>query len=91
MNTRKTIDSLNGKLNTVGLNIQKCRESLNMSRQTLSDKLIIMGIDIHYQSIYDIETGKRTVTDYELCAIAKVLNTTTDYLLKNFREYLDKF
>lgn len=42
------------------------------------------------QSIFDIEIGTRTVIDYELCAFAKVLDTTADELLKNFRDYLDK-
>lgn len=42
------------------------------------------------QSIFDIEIGTRTVIDYELCAFAKVLDTTADELLKDFRDYLDK-
>lgn len=89
MNTRKYIDELDGKLNIVGTNIYKIREKLNMSRQSLSDKLILMGIDISSQSIFDIEKGTRTVIDYELCAIAKVLNTTSDELMKDFNEYLN--
>lgn len=89
MNTRKYIDELDGKLNIVGTNICKIREKLNMSRQSLSDKLILMGIDISSQSIFDIEKGTRTVIDYELCAIAKVLNTTSDELMKEFNEYLN--
>ena len=40
--------------------------------------------------IFDIEIGTRTVIDYELCAFAKVLDTTADELLKDFRDYLDK-
>ncbi len=90
MNTRKYIDNLAGKLNTVGDNIKMTREKNNLSRQTVSDQLMILGIDISSQSIFDIETGSRTVINYELCAFAKILNTTTDALLKNFRNYLDK-
>ena len=90
MNTRKYIDNLGGKLNTVGDNIKMTREKNNLSRQTVSDQLMILGIDISSQSIFDIETGSRTVINYELCAFAKILNTTTDALLKNFRNYLDK-
>lgn len=89
MNTRKYIDKLDGKLNTVGDNIKIIRENNKLSRQDLSNKLMILGIDISSQSIFDIETGSRTVVDYELCAIAKILNTTTDTLLENFKEYLD--
>lgn len=89
MNTRKYIDKLDGKLNTVGINIKKIREKSNISRQDLSDKLMILGIDISSQCIFNMENGTRTVIDYELCAIAKVLNTSADTLLIDFREYLD--
>lgn len=61
-----------------------------MSRQTLSAKLMVLDLDISSQSIFDIETGLKTVTDYELCAIAKILNHSSDELLKDFREELDK-
>lgn len=90
MNSRKYIDNLNGKLNIVGSNIKFIREQHGLSRQTLSDKLMILGVDISSQSIFDIETGSRTVIDYELCAISKILNTSSDYLMKEFRNYIDK-
>lgn len=90
MNTRKYIDNLGGKLNTVGNSIKIAREKNNLSRQSVSDQLMILGIDLSSQSIFDIETGSRTVIDYELCALAKILNTSTDALLENFRNYLDK-
>jgi transcriptional regulator with XRE-family HTH domain len=89
LNTRNYIEKLNGKINIVGKNIKLLREQNNISRQILSDKLMILGIDISSQSIFDIETGSRTVVDYELCAIAKVLNTTADKLMQDFKEYLD--
>lgn len=89
MNTRKSLDKLNGNLNIVGKNIIKYRNKYNISRQELSNRLMILGIDISAQLIYSIEIGTRTVVDYELCAIAKVLNTTADMLMKDFKEYLD--
>ena len=89
MNNRKYIEKLNGKLNIVGNAIKIIREQQGLSRQELSNKLMILGIDISSQSIFDIEKGTRTVVDYELCTIAKILDTTTYNLLKNFRNYLD--
>ena len=89
MNTRKYNEKLDGKLNTVGINIKTIREQKGFSRQDLSNELMFLGIDISSQSIFDIETGTRTVIDYELCAIAKVLDITTDNLLKDFKNYLD--
>lgn len=90
MNTRKYIDKLNGRLNTVGKNIETIRKQQNKSRQYLSDQLMILGIDLSAQSVFDIETGSRTVIDYALCAIAKILGVTTDLLLEDFKDYLDK-
>lgn len=89
MNSRKYLEILNGKLNTVGKNIQNARESLNYSRQYVSDRLMNYGIDISAHSLYDIETGSRTVIDYELAAISKVLKTNSNVLLKDFYNYLD--
>lgn len=88
-NKRKYSKDLDGKLNAVGKNINLVRLSQKVSRQKLSDKLMLKGIDISTQSIYDIEVGKRTVLDYELCAIAKVLKTSADELLKDFKIKLD--
>lgn len=88
-NKRKYSKDLDGKLNTVGKNIFTLRTEQKLSRQKLSDKLMLRGVDISAQSIYDIEIGNRTVLDYELCAIAKVLKTSTDELLKDFSFKLD--
>ena len=89
-NKRRYCKELGNKLNTVGTNIYLNRKEIKYSRQKLSDKLMLIGIDISTQSIYDIEIGKRTVLDYELCAFAKVLNTSADELLKDFKASLDK-
>lgn len=89
MNSRKYVENLNGNLNAVGENIQKTRKKLNYSRQYVSDRLMNYGIDVSSHSLYDIETGKRTVIDYELAAIAKILKTTSDNLMENFYNYLN--
>lgn len=89
MNTRNYIEVLDGKLNIVGKNIQKCRENLGFSRQFFSDRLMNIGVDISAQSVYDIENGTRTVADYELAAISRVLKTTSDLLMKEFYDYID--
>lgn len=63
-----------GDLNVVGKKIQYYRKLNNLSYQGLSDRLMLYGIDIHKQSIYNIEIGIRTVVDYELCGFAKCFN-----------------
>ena len=47
------------------------------------------GIDISSQALYHIEIGTRTVVDYELGTIARILKTTTDELLVDFYKYLE--
>lgn len=75
---------LNGKLNITGTKIEQHREKAKLSRQSLSNKLMIMGFDISANSLYDIETAKRTVVDYEICAIAKALDIPVQSLLNDY-------
>lgn len=89
-NCRNPYITLEGKLNVTGKNINYYRLQKGLSSQQLSDKLIMMGLDIHRQAIFSIESGKRTVTDYEVCAIAEVLKIPTENLLKDFSEFLKK-
>lgn len=74
--------------NVIGKEIQTLRKEKHLSRATLSNKLMILGIDINYDGIYKIENGRRIVKDFELAALAKVLDTTETDLLKKFREKL---
>lgn len=78
-----------GKLNIVSDKIRHFRELNNLSYQTLSDKLMLYGVDIHKQSLYNIEKGTRTVVDYELCALAKCLNITINDLTDDYFNELD--
>ena len=79
--------SKEGKLNVVGTKIKYYRELNNLSYQKLSDKLMLLGIDIHKQAIYNIEVGKRTIVDFELCAFAKCFGISVNDLTD---EYFDK-
>ena len=44
-----------GKSNVIGNKIKNLRESLNLSQAELSNKLMILGIDINSDGIYKIE------------------------------------
>lgn len=61
------------------MNARKYLENLNGN----------LNIDISAHSLYDIETGTRTVIDYELAAIAKILKTSSDSLMKEFYDFID--
>ncbi len=73
-----------GKNNICGAKISLLRKQLNpkVSQRAFAEKLQLEGIDLDKNAIQRIECGKRFVTDIELKAFAKVLNTTTDELLQ---------
>lgn len=73
----------NNKINISGKLIRKYRETQNLSREQLSTKLMLEGVDISAQSIANIENETRTVVDYELRGIASVLQIDVLCLLKD--------
>lgn len=83
-NSRNYASTLGGKANVTGKKIQKYREKQNISKQELSNRLMILGTDISAKSIYHIEAGTRTVTDFEICAIASVLNVPIQEFLSDY-------
>lgn len=87
-NSRKYPDNLKGNLNAIGEKIQKVRLEQNISKEELSHKLLLLGIDISEKSLYHIESGKRTIVDFELCAISVILNTPVQYFLDDYRNSL---
>ena len=82
-NNRK---KFNNKINISGKLIRKYREKQLLSREQLSTKLMLEGVDISAQSIANIENETRTVVDYELRAIANVLEVEVSSLLKDYKK-----
>lgn len=82
------IAKFDGNLNVIGRLLKEYRMKKNLSYEKLSEKLELMGISIHKQSLYDIENNKRTVKDYELFGIAHILEVDVNDLLKDIS---DKF
>lgn len=78
----------NGKSNVVGKVIKSLRISKQMSRDDLSNKLMLLGIDINRDGIYKIEIGDRIIKDFELSAISIVLECSETELLNDFRKEL---
>ncbi len=79
-----------GKSNVVGQKIRDLREAKNLSQAELSDKLMMLGIDINSDGIYKIEKGRRIIKDFELSAISVVLGTSESEILSSFRKELLK-
>ena len=79
----------NGKLNILGNIIKQYRESNDLTLMELSNKLLLIGIDIPKNSLQRLEQGKRIIKDYELAGFSKVFNVSTDTLLSNFAKELE--
>lgn len=66
--------------NCVGPQIRKVRVSQNLSQEEFAVKLQLAGLSLDRTGVAKIETGLRSVFDYELVVIAQQLKTTTDLL-----------
>ena len=74
----------NGNLNLIGPIIREKRKEKGMSLETLSNQLLFLDVNIPITSLHRIENNQRTVRDYELCALAKVLDISVLDLLNPF-------
>lgn len=72
------------KLNVIGSKVRKYRENNKWSLTDLSNKLMLLGIDIPKSSLQNIEMGKRIVKEYEFYALCKVFNVSMEEMLKDF-------
>ena len=72
------------KLNVIGSKVRKYRENNKWSLTDLSNKLMLLGIDIPKSSLQNIEKGKRVVKEYEFYALCKVFNVSMEEMLKDF-------
>lgn len=76
----------NDQLNVIGSKVRKYREEKNLSLSQLSDKLMLLGLDIPKSSLINIETGKRIVKEYEFYALCKIFGVSMEEMLKEFIE-----
>ncbi len=75
------IYDFNGKKNICGERVYIARKKLKISQSILAARLQVEGINIERESISRLESGERFVADYELAALSKILNVSTEYLL----------
>lgn len=61
------------RVNIIGNNLKYYREKFNISQEQLCNKLALLGITLYKNDIYKIENNKRTVKDFELWGIIKIL------------------
>lgn len=65
----------------VGAKVTRARLAQNMKQNELMSRLQTKGIDISVPALSLLEGQKRLVTDFELNALADVLNVSVDWLL----------
>ena len=84
----KNITKYEDKLNVLGCIVREYREIRNLSQKQLSDKLLLLGIDIPKNSIQRLEAGERTIRDYELAGLSIALGVPPTKLLQPFIDTL---
>ena len=77
-------------LNIIGPILRQKRKEKNLSFEKLSDKLLLLGVNIPVTCLHRIENNQRTVRDYELCALSIALDIDIKELLNPFIEKLTK-
>ena len=65
----------------VGARVTEARVRRGMKLKDLLAKLQTEGVDISYPALSLLEGQKRPVSDFDLDALAKVLNVSVDWLL----------
>ena len=70
-----------GNRNIVGENVTKARNKLGMKQTELLSKLQLANIEMSIPALSLLEGQKRPVSDYELNALADILNVSVDWLL----------
>ena len=70
-----------GNRNMIGARVTEARGRLDMRQTELLSKLQTTGIDISIPALSLLEGQKRPVFDYEIDALANILNVSVDWLL----------
>ena len=72
-----------GLNNICGARVRELRLAMpgRVSQRALAERLQIEGLDLDKNAVQRIESGERFVTDIELKVLARVLDTSADWLL----------
>lgn len=70
------------ELNLSGKRIRIARRGKGLSQEQIAARLQLNGLNTSQGVVSQMECGLRTVSDYELKAIAKVLNKPVEWFLE---------
>ena len=65
--------TFNNNSNIISENLKKYRIKNKLSQEQLCNKLALLGITMYKMDIYRIEHNKRSVKDFELLGLSKIL------------------
>lgn len=71
----------NGKGNISGERIREQRLRRRLSQSALAAKMQTEGVIVEQDVISRIESGTRLVTDYELLALTRIFEVSSDWLI----------
>jgi transcriptional regulator with XRE-family HTH domain len=70
-----------GNRNMIGVRVKEARERKGMKQKALMAQLQVNGVDMNSSGLSKIEGQTRSVLDFELAAIANILDVSVDWLL----------
>jgi ribosomal protein L20 len=70
-----------GNRNLVGARVEMARKNQGMKQKELLAQLQVNGVDMNASGLSKLEGQIRYVTDFELSALANILNVSVDWLL----------
>ncbi|MBR6551991.1 MAG: XRE family transcriptional regulator [Clostridia bacterium] len=70
-----------GDRNICGKKVEARRKEIGMKQKDLLTQLQIRGVDLNASGLSKLEGQIRSVSDFELVALAEVLNTNVAWLL----------
>ena len=70
-----------GDRNICGKKVEARRKEIGMKQKDLLTQLQIRGVDLNASGLSKLEGQLRSVSDFEIVALAEVLNTNVSWLL----------
>ncbi len=70
-----------GRRNICGDRIREARQRARLSQSDLCRALQLAGVTVERDVISRIENGSRFVADFEVAAVAEILDVSVDWLL----------
>ena len=70
-----------GTRNIVGAKVESRRKEIGLKQKDLLAQLIMKGVDLNASGLSKLEGQIRSVCDYEIVALAEILDVSVNWLL----------